>query len=88
MSFPSHRHCSFIIVQNPKPRPLLCYREFCWFPFKLWLVSQMYKKSWRLGLIRKDPDAGKDGKQAGKRMGWLDVITDSMDRNLSKFWRW
>lgn len=41
MSFPSHRHCSFIIVQNPKPRPLLCYREFCWFPFKLWLVPNV-----------------------------------------------
>lgn len=48
MSFPSHRlYCSFIIVQNPKPHPL-CYREFCWFPFKLWLMSQTYKKSWRL----------------------------------------
>lgn len=58
MSFPSHRHCNFIIVQNPKPRPLLCYREFCWFPFKLWLVSQVYKKSWRLvGCIFKKSSA-------------------------------
>lgn len=48
MSFPSHMlYCIFIIVQNPKLHPL-CYREFCWFPFKLWLVSEMYKKLWWL----------------------------------------
>lgn len=52
MSFPSHMlYCIFIIVQNPKPHPL-CYREFCWFPFKLWLVSQMYKKlRWLVGWL-------------------------------------
>lgn len=44
MSFPNHMlNFFFIIVQNPKSHPL-CYREFCWFPFKLWLVSQMCKK--------------------------------------------
>lgn len=48
MSFPSHMlHCMISIVQNLKPRPL-CYREFCWFPLKLWLVSQMDKKLWWL----------------------------------------
>ena len=41
------------------------------------------------GLIRKDPDAGKDWRQEEKgrgqqRMKWLESITDSMDMNLSK----
>ena len=38
-------------------------------------------------LTGKDPDAGKDGRQAEKRMRWLDVITDWIDRSLSKFRR-
>lgn len=48
MSFPSHMlncfmfFCFFLLykIQNP----ILYVIEFCWFPFKLWLVSQMYKK--------------------------------------------
>ena len=42
-------------------------------------------KSW---LIRKDPDAGKDGRQdeKGTIEDELYGITNSMDMNLSKFW--
>ena len=39
-------------------------------------------------LIRKDPNAGKDWRQKEKgrqRIKWLDIITDSIDMNLSKF---
>jgi len=40
-------------------------------------------------LIRKDPDAGKDGGQEEKgqqRIRWLDNIIDSMDMSSCKLW--
>ena len=43
-------------------------------------------KSW---LIGKDPDSGKDWRQKKKgwqRPRWLDIITDTVNMNLSKLW--
>ena len=43
-------------------------------------------KSW---LIGKDPDSGKDWRQKKKgwqRTRWLDIITDTVNMNLSKLW--
>ena len=40
-------------------------------------------------LIRKDPDAGKDGRREEKgqqRIRWLDNIIDSMDMSSCKLW--
>ena len=49
--------------------------------------SHMMWRTLEKTLIGKDPDAGKDWKQKEKRVTvdeMLDIITDSMDINLSK----
>ena len=51
------------------------------------LKLQYFGHLWRIWLIRKDPDAGKDWRweeRDRQRMKWLDGILDSMDMSLSK----
>lgn len=47
MSFPRHMLYCFQCCTKSKT-PSLCDRELRWFPLKLWLVSQRYKKLWWL----------------------------------------
>ena len=45
----------------------------------------------KIWLVRKDPDAGKDGgrrRRGRERMRWLGGISDSMDMSLSKSGSW
>ena len=53
-----------------------------------WKLNNIFiKQRYRVRLLRKDPDAGKDWRQEERgwqRMRWVDDITHLMDMSLSK----